>query len=106
MSRPAAKSRHPRLRSAVLNIGLVIASFMFTAVLAEIAIRIAAPQQLIVARPDLWQAADSVGWLRKPNINASVNTGAGSVRLIADQEGFRIGKRGRTAGVPVLFLGD
>lgn len=95
-----------RLRAGLLNTVLLLGSLGMAVLLAEAAVRLVAPQQLIMLRPDLWQPADTVGWLRRPNVDASVNTGQGAVRLIADQDGFRVGPLGRTDGLPVLFLGD
>jgi hypothetical protein len=39
-------------------------------------------------------------------VNSRLNTGEGEVRLITDQDGFRVGERGRSSGRPVLLLGD
>jgi hypothetical protein len=110
MSSKMTDSRHQRkspwIRTIIFNVVLIGISLIFAGILGEIAVRIAAPQQLIIARPDLWQSADTVGWLRRPNIDGSVNTGEGAIRLIADADGFRVGKRGRVDGLPILFLGD
>ncbi|HEY0674208.1 MAG TPA: hypothetical protein VGD27_18185 [Longimicrobiales bacterium] len=106
MSPAASNQKGGWLRRAVLNGALLLFSFVVAVGLAEIAVRIAAPQQLIILRPDLWQPADTIGWLRRPNVDASINTGQGEVRLIADHEGFRVGPQGRVNGTPVLFLGD
>jgi hypothetical protein len=100
------KRKGPWLRTIMFNVVLIGGSLLFAAFIGEIAVRIVAPQQLIIARPDLWQSADTVGWLRRPNIDGSINTGEGAIRLIADSEGFRIGKQGRATGLPILFLGD
>jgi lysophospholipase L1-like esterase len=93
-------------RVVLFNVVLIAISCGFAAGVGEVAIRMVAPQQLIVIRPDLWQPADTVGYLRRPNVNASVNVGEGSVKLITDQDGFRIGAQGRRSGIPVLLLGD
>lgn len=93
-------------RVLMFNALLIAISCGFAAGVGEVAIRIAAPQQLIQIRPDLWQPADTVGYLRRGNVDASVNVGEGSVRLITDADGFRIGKAGRSTGLPVLLLGD
>ncbi len=98
--------KRPRLRVVFFNAVLLLVSLLFAAGFAEIAVRAVRPQQLILIRPDLWQPADTVGWLRRPNVDATVNTGQGTVRLITDHDGFRIGTAGRVAGVPVLLLGD
>jgi lysophospholipase L1-like esterase len=88
------------------NTGLLTASIVVALVVAEIALRVLSPQQLILLRPDLWQPADTVGWLRRPNVDAQVNTGERLVRFLTDHEGFRVGATGRRDGIPVLLLGD
>jgi hypothetical protein len=88
------------------NIVVLISSLCVGAGLAEVGVRLAAPQQLISLRPDLWQPADTVGWLRRPNVSADINTGERTVRLITDRDGFRVGEHGRSSGIPVLLLGD
>jgi hypothetical protein len=93
-------------RVLMFNAVLIAISCGFAAGVGEVAIRVTAPQQLIQIRPDLWQPADTLGYIRRPNVDASVNIGEGAVRLITDSEGFRIGKAGRRSGVPVLLLGD
>jgi NAD(P)-dependent dehydrogenase (short-subunit alcohol dehydrogenase family) len=85
---------------------VLISSLCVAAGLAEVGVRIAAPQQLISLRPDLWQPADTVGWVRRPNVSAEINTGERTVHLITDRDGFRIGQNGRSSGIPVLLLGD
>src|SRR5687768_751660 len=105
MTTPAPTGRK-RWKTRALTALLMTISLAFTALLAEIGVRVAAPQQLIQIRPDLWQPADTVGWLRLPDVNAEINTGERPVRLITDHQGFRIGQRGRTEGTPVLLLGD
>jgi hypothetical protein len=94
------------IRMAVVNGGLFVTSLVLAAGVAEVGVRIAAPQQLILIRPDLWEPADTVGWLRRSNVDARVNTGEGTVRLITDHDGFRVGEERRRTGVPVLLLGD
>jgi SGNH hydrolase-like domain, acetyltransferase AlgX len=74
---------------------------------AEGVIRLVAPQQLIQIRPDIWQPADTVGWLNRPNVRAKINTGERTVNMFTDAEGFRVGAAGRVnANKKVLILGD
>ena len=74
---------------------------------AEFAIRLVSPQQLILVRPDIWMAVDSLGWERRPNANTRVNWGERDVHLYTDEEGFRVGAEGRTmASDSVLLIGD
>lgn len=76
-------------------------------ILAEGAVRLAAPQQLIQIRPDLWQAADTLGWTVRPNVATTINTGERTVSVFTDADGFRVGRAGRRdAGAQVLLLGD
>lgn len=95
-----------RLKMAAFTAGLLLVTVLLSLGAAEVAVRLVRPQQLILIRPDLWQPADSVGWLRRPDVNAPVNTGEGTVQLITDADGFRVGSVGRQAGIPVLLLGD
>ncbi len=75
--------------------------------LGEVAVRLVAPQQLILLRPDIWRPADSVGWANQLNVHTEVNTGDRTVSLVTDGEGFRIAKSGRpSGGYRVLLIGD
>jgi lysophospholipase L1-like esterase len=83
----------------------------FSALLAigfgEITIRVIAPQQLISIRPDIWQPVDGLGWIVHPEIDTTINTGERTVRVITDEQGFRVGERGRREGDHnLLLLGD
>ncbi len=99
--------RARRLRSLALNLGLVLVSFGFAGLLAEAAVRVVAPQQLITIRPDLWQPADTVGWLHRPGVSTEINTGERTVSIHTDLDGFRVGEDGRVSeGAEVLILGD
>jgi len=90
-----------------LNAALVLASLCVAVLLAEIAIRLVAPQQLILIRPDLWQPDDTVGWLHRPNVDIQINTGERTVRVLTDAEGFRVGPDSAAdQGSQILFLGD
>jgi len=99
--------RLPWTRRALVNTGLVAGSLLVALLLAEVAIRLIAPQQLILVRPDVWQPVDMVGWRFRPNLDTRVNWGERTVRLYTDQDGFRVGPHGRV-GAPkrVLLIGD
>ncbi len=74
---------------------------------AEIAVRLVAPQQLIIPRPDVWQPMDSVGWIFRPGLNTTINTGEGTVQVFTDVQGLRVGQAGRVeAERQVLLIGD
>lgn len=87
--------------------GLLLGSLAVAGVLGEILIRIAAPQQLVLVRPDVWQAVDSVGWMFRPNLETRVNWGERTVSVFTDREGLRVGRAGRLeAATRVLLIGD
>ena len=97
------------MRRALVNMGLGTGSCLVALLLAEVAIRLAAPQQLILVRPDVWQPADTVGWRFRPNLDTRVNWGERTVHVYTDQSGFRVGLAGRVNAPPskrVLLLGD
>lgn len=96
-----------RLRPIAINLALASASLGVALLLAEGAVRWVAPQQLILIRPDLWEPADTVGWLHRPNVDIRINTGEGTVSVYTDAEGFRVGSAGPVhADFRVLLLGD
>lgn len=95
------------LRRAAGGFVLLAVSGLIALLLAEVVVRLFAPQQLIQIRPDLWQPADTIGWLRRPNANTRINTGERTVSVITDRDGYRIGNAGRTEGAQqVLLIGD
>ena len=103
----AIRSLLGRLKPLAINTAVAGCALGFALVVAELAVRLVAPQQLIQIRPDLWQPADTVGWLHRPNVRITINTGEGTVRVFTDADGFRVGERGRIAGgTKVLLLGD
>jgi hypothetical protein len=94
-------------RKAALNLLLLLVASVVALVLGEIAVRLVAPQQLILLRPDLWQPVDSVGWAHRPNLKTQVNTGDRTVWMYTDSSGFRVGAAGRQPGrYRILLLGD
>lgn len=89
------------------NLALVLVSGLCALILAEFAVRLVAPQQLILIRPDLWQPADTVGWLHRPDVAVQINTGERTVDVFTDSRGFRVGASGASHGdKQVLLLGD
>jgi hypothetical protein len=74
---------------------------------AEGAVRLVAPQQLIQIRPDLWQPADTLGYVRRPNAAVRINTGERTVSIVSDAQGYRVGANAeQPAPTKVLLLGD
>ncbi len=104
---PAGTPRPPRVRVILIHLALLALSLLLGLGVAELAVRIAAPQQLIAFRPDIWRPADTVGYLRNGNVRARINTGERTVSVLTDAEGFRVGAAGRRdAPLTVLLLGD
>jgi lysophospholipase L1-like esterase len=96
-----------RWRARLADLGLVLASGLLALGLGEAVVRLAAPQQLIEPRPDLWMPADTVGYLFRPSVHTTINTGEGTVHVITDTASLRVGASGRVeAPRRVLLLGD
>ena len=69
--------------------------------------RIVAPQPLVQIRPDIWMPVDGLGYQLAPNLDTTINTGEGSVRLLTDEKGHRIGLQGPPNGErKILAVGD
>jgi lysophospholipase L1-like esterase len=95
------------VRRVLLNVAAATVSLGFALFVAEAAVRIFAPQQLIVPRSDMYVAADSLGWKHRPLVNTTVNTGERTVTFRTDSSGFRVARSGRR-DTPrrVLLIGD
>lgn len=103
---PAPPTRR-RLLFAFASVGLLLLSGIAAVLLAEVVVRLAAPQQLIQIRPDLWMPADTIGWRLRSDISGTINTGERTVRITSDRDGYRVGSAGRKeASTRVLLLGD
>ncbi len=95
------------LRRIVLSALLFGGSVAVGLALGEILIRVVAPQQLIVKRPDIWKSVDGLGWTHRSNIRTTVNTGEGAVSVYTDSSGFRVGEHGPIQGDRrILIIGD
>lgn len=95
------------LRGCFINVLVLGIAGLISFALAELAVRLIMPQQLIMRRADIWRPADSVGWDHLPLVNTTVNTGERTVDFLTDAEGFRVGAAGRTeSGTRVLLIGD
>jgi hypothetical protein len=101
-ARPAS-----RLKALALTTSLLAASLVVALVLAEVAVRLFAPQQLPQVRPDIWMADDGLGYVNRPGVRTKINTGERTVDLFTDREGYRVGAAGRAeAPTRVLLIGD
>jgi len=100
--------RLPRaLIRVLLNGVLLLGSLVAALGVSEILIRIVAPQQLVLVRPDIWQPDDSLGYKFRPNLHTEANWGERTVHLYTDRDGFRVGAAGpRQGDTRVLLIGD
>ena len=106
-SSPPSPRRRLSWRVVAAGSALAAASCVIALLLAEGVVRLAAPQQLIQIRPDLWQATDSLGWSVRPHVATTINTGERTVSVFTDADGFRVGREGRRESrAQVLLLGD
>ena len=104
---PEASPPHGAVVRVLGPVALLVGSFAVALILAEVVVRIFAPQQLVLIRPDIWQPVDSVGWRFRPNLNTTVNTGERTVHVYTDRDGFRVGRAGRVAAATrALLIGD
>jgi len=103
----AAPGRPGRLRGVLVNITIAGLSLGLAYGMAEVLVRVLAPQQLVVKRPDIWQAVDTLGWAHRADVRTTINTGERTVRVFTDRDGFRVGAGGRVEGKKrILLLGD
>jgi hypothetical protein len=95
------------MRRLLANAIVLVISLGLTLFVCELLVRAIMPQQLIMIRPDIWEPADTLGWVHRPNVHTTINTGERLVRVITDREGFRVGERGRLeAPRTLLLVGD
>ena len=71
----AAPGRPGRLRGVLVNITIAGLSLGLAYGMAEVLVRVLAPQQLVVKRPDIWQAVDTLGWAHRADVRTTINTG-------------------------------
>lgn len=96
-----------RWKGAALALVLLLLGTVVAVLIGEGTVRLLAPQQLVIQRPDLYRPADSLGYDHQPNVHLVVNTGDGPATVYTDSNGFRVGKAGRPDGrIRILLLGD
>jgi len=96
-----------KFTAGLLTVGVLLLSTTAAAALAEWLVRLLAPQQLLIKRPDIWMAVDTLGWVHRPNISTTINTGERTVRVVTDSNGFRVGRDVRSPSKKrILLLGD
>lgn len=96
------------LKSRRLVNGMMLSvSILCSLLAAEGLLRLFAPQQLILLRPDIWMPAAKIGWKHSANVDTRINSGEREVRWRTDAEGFRIGERvPASSEVTLVALGD
>jgi lysophospholipase L1-like esterase len=86
---------------------LVIGSVVFTLLMLEMLLRLFLPQTTIWEPTLAWEPADGLGWWHKPNLDMTLNTGEGDIRLLTDGQGYRIGATPMAgAEIKILATGD
>jgi hypothetical protein len=106
-SAPVETPPRSRLKLALALLVVVTLSLLAALALAELLVRLVAPQQLPNVRPDIWTPDDSLGWVNAANVRTTINTGERTVELATDADGFRVGGAGAlAASSQVLFIGD
>lgn len=96
-----------RMKRAFGKITLLVVSILTALFMAEGLVRLVAPQQLIIKRPDIWVGSDSLGWKHRANLSTTINTGERTVHVYTDSLGNRVGAdREGTGTQHILFLGD
>lgn len=104
---PRPRSAARWLRQTAAQLGLLGVALGSALLAAELVVRLAAPQQLILKRSDIWQPTDTLGWTHHPNVNTTVNTGERTVRFRTDGDRNRVGRSGpRQGDHTILLLGD
>jgi hypothetical protein len=78
-----------KLKAVAMNTAIVAIALITAACLAELLVRLVAPQQLVVMRPDIWMPDDSLGWRVRGGVDAWINTGERDVEFASDSAGFR-----------------
>jgi hypothetical protein len=82
--------RFSLVRAAAACGALLVSSLLVGALLGEFIIRVVVPQQLIVARPEVYRPDADLGWRHRENVKTLMNTGGGAVHFRTDSNGYRI----------------
>lgn len=98
-----------RVRWVSSRLMIMIASIFITFFILEGFVRVFYPQQLVRLRPDVFIPVDNgLGHKFAANLDIRINTGEREVRLITNEQGYRIGRQ-PTSDEPeyrILALGD
>lgn len=96
-----------RLSRSACVLLVPLAAIVVMLLVIEGLVRLVMPQQLIVIRSDVWMPVDHFEHQLRPNLDTSINLGEREVRLITDDNGYRIGSEPRKKPtIRILALGD
>ena len=98
-----------RIRGILIRLSIPSVSLILTLLVLEAGVRLFAPQQLILMRPDIWKPANTLGWRMASHLNTKVNTGERTVSLYTDAHGRRIGsgpQEDKEGAYKILAVGD
>lgn len=97
-----------KLKRLLFNASLFLGSLVVALLIAEWAIRIFNPQQLIILNSaEVWVPKDTIGYGNKPFAHTQINTGERTVSYRTDGSGYRIAENPIVgADKRILFLGD
>ena len=106
-ARARERGKGARVRRWLGRTALVLGSLLVGILVSEGLVRLFAPQPLVQIRPDIWMPVDGLGHQLAPNLDTTINTGEGPVRLLTDARGHRIGPHGPPSGEQkILAVGD
>lgn len=101
------RGKGTRVRRWIGRLVLILGSLLVGVLLSEGLVRLVAPQPLAQIRPDIWIPVDRLGHQLAPNLDTTINSGEGPVRLLTDARSHRIGPQGPPSGErKVLAVGD
>jgi hypothetical protein len=89
---------------------LTVVSLILSLLIAEAFVRLVAPQQLILLRPDIWRPDSQIAYRHLSNVKTTVNTGEGEVHFFTDADGYRVNANSRSVSrqydKAILTIGD
>ena len=89
---------------------LTVVSLILSLLIAEAFVRLVAPQQLILLRPDIWRPDSHIAYRHLSNAKTTVNTGEGEVHFFTDEDGYRVNANSRSVNrrydKAILTIGD
>jgi len=100
------------MRNWIPKILLLLISVLMGLVLAEVVVRIFAPQHLVGRHQNIWRSDSTIGHRHRENIDVYTNLGEGQHRFTTDRYGYRVDSPSAdslddiTSNISLLVLGD